>query len=129
MLLRYTTLSGPILHISILPQELKKQFIIKFCTMSQAISAISGGAQDTFVRDLESPSTERNTLARKESVTRRQARIQPRDADDDELPLDAMALLGRTVTRVRKVARAKGGEGDGGDGGDGSDDDVPTPLA
>jgi hypothetical protein len=81
------------------------------------------------VRDLESPSTERNTLARKESVTRRQARIQPRDADDDELPLDAMALLGRTVTRVRKVARAKGGEGDGGDGGDGSDDDVPTPLA
>ena len=61
-------------------------------------------------------------------ATRRQTRNRGQVADDDELPLDALALLGRTGARGKEVGKA--GEGDDGDAeAKGSDEEVPTPLA
>jgi hypothetical protein len=65
-------------------------------------------------------------------ATRRQTRNQ-RQVTDDELPLDALALLGRTRARGKEVGKAGEGEGEGENGEDaeakGSDEEVPTPLA
>lgn len=55
-------------------------------------------------------------------ATRRQTRTQLQDTDDD-LPLDAMALLGRRVMGLDKVTGTEGSEAEG------SDNEVPAPLA